>query len=102
VVSSDTQLALDLQSELTSSTQPAQTRRPRLTVDIMDIDPQDAQTTRTLLNQQLASGDLDGYLWIAPAASPSLRPAFTFTPRSSEQDSLRSTLTAALGTVLMR
>jgi ABC-2 type transport system permease protein len=99
IVSSDTQLALDLQSELTSSSQP---RRPRLTVDIMDIDPQDAQATRTLLNQQIASGDLDGYLWIAPPASPSLRPTFTFTPRSSEQNSLRSTLAAALGTVLMR
>jgi len=107
VVSSDTQLALDLQSELqprqgTPSSQPTPARRPRLTVDAMDIDPQDGQATRTLLNRQLESGDLDGYLWITPAASPSRRPAFTFIPRSSEQDSLRSTLAAALGTVLMR
>jgi len=107
VVSSDTQLALDLQSELqpkqgTPGSQPPPARRPRFTVDAMDIDPHDAQATRALLNQQLDSGDLDGYLWITPAASPSRRPTFTFTARSSEQDSLQSTLAAALGTVLMR
>ena len=107
VVSSDTQLALDLQEELqpqqgTSRSQPPSARRPRFIVDAMDVAPQDANATRDILNRELDSGDLDGYLWITPAGSPASRPAFTFTPRSSEQDSMRSTLAAALGTVLLR
>ena len=53
---------------------------------------------------ELESGDLDGYLWIAPAAATAgpARPTFTFTPRSSEQDDLRSSWPPRLGTVLMR
>jgi ABC-2 type transport system permease protein len=103
IVSSDTQLAIDLQSELqpqqaTSGSQTLPARRPQLTVDAMGIGP----GTRSSLNRELDSGELDGYLWIAPADTPSRRPSFTFTPRSSEQDSLRSTLAAALGAVLMR
>ena len=103
VVSFDTQLALDLQSEL--QPQPGTPRAQRhsanqtlFTVDAMDIGPD----TRASLDQELDSGDLDGYLWITPAATPAQRPTFTFTPRSSEQDYLRSTLASALGTVLMR
>ncbi len=112
VVSSDTQLVLDLQAALqpqpgTRQSQPRSPRQPRIAVDAMDTAPQDAQATREILNQELDSGDLDGYLWITPAASPSgnagpSRPTFTFTPRSNNQDSLRGTLAAALGPVLMR
>jgi len=107
VVSSDTQLALDLQSELQQLqaarlAQPRTPRLPRLTVDAMDIGPD----TRAILNQELDSGDLDGYLWITPAAKTAkaepARPTFLFTPRSSQQDSLRSILAAALAPVLMR
>ena len=70
VVSSDTQLALDLQTELQPQQggragQPRSVRRPRIIVDAMDIGPD----TRTILNQELDSGDLDGYLWITPAAT---------------------------------
>jgi ABC-2 type transport system permease protein len=107
VVSSDPQLALDLQSELQQQvTRPSSAKHPQFTVDAMDIVPQSAQATRTILDQELDSGDLDGYLWITPAATParaeSARPTFTFTPRSIEQNYLRSQLAAALGTVLMR
>jgi ABC-2 type transport system permease protein len=107
VVSSDPQLALDLQSELQQQvTRPRSAKNPQFTVDAMDIGPQSAQATRTILDQELDSGDLDGYLWITPAPTPakaqSARPTFTFTPRSSEQNYLRSQLAAALGTVLMR
>jgi ABC-2 type transport system permease protein len=103
VVSSDTQLALDLQAELQQQplvpgAQPRAIRHPRLMVDAMDIGPD----TRSVVDQELQSGDLDGYLWIAPAITPGARPTFTFTPRSSEQDSIRSILAAALGTVLLR
>ena len=107
VVSSDPQLALDLQSELQQQvTRPSSAKHPQFTVDAMDIVPQSAQATRTILDQELDSGDLDGYLWITTAAIPakaqSARPTFTFTPRSIEQNYLRSQLAAALGTVLMR
>ena len=101
VVSPDTQLVLDLQAQLQQerparATPPA--RRPRITVDAMNPGPD----TRAILDQELDAGDLDGYLWIAPAATPDARPAFEFTPQSSAQDSLKSTLADALGTVLMR
>jgi len=103
IVSSDTQLVLDLQSQLQPhlSASPAQTpsaTRPHFSVDAMDIGPD----TRSTLDRELASGDIDGYLWITPTVAPTRRPTFTFTPRSNDQDYLRSTLAAALGAVLMR
>ena len=70
---------------------PRSARQPRITVDAIDIGPQSAQATRAILDQELDSGDLDGYLWITPPATPAkagpARPTFTFTPRSSDQDS---------------
>ena len=82
VVSSDTQLALDLQAELQrrqqqqddSAAQPSdhpanpspQKRQPSILVDAMDPGP----GTRAQLDRDLDSGDLDGYLWITPAAAP--------------------------------
>jgi ABC-2 type transport system permease protein len=110
VVSSDTQLVLDLQAQLQQQqarrTQPHSARQPSIAVDAINIEPQSEQATRTLLDQELDSGDIDGYLWITPAATPAkaqpARPTFIFTPMSSDQDYLRSPLAAALGTVLMR
>lgn len=107
VVSSDIQLALDLQTALqqqprTRQSQPRSSRQSRIEVDAMGAAPQNAQATREILNKELDSGDLDGYLWITPAAAPSDRPTFVFTPRTSDQDSLRSMLAATLGPVLMR
>jgi ABC-2 type transport system permease protein len=101
IVSSDTQLALDLQAELQPLMRGSQARavgHPRLIVDAMDIGPD----TRSIVDQELASGDLDGYLWIAPARTPGARPTFTFTPRSSDQDAMRSVLAGALSRVLLR
>jgi ABC-2 type transport system permease protein len=98
VVSSDTQLALDLQSQLQPQPATRRANQTLYTIDPMGIGPD----TRTLLDQELTSGDLDGYLWITPAATPAQRPTFTFTPRSNEQDNLRGTLASALGAVLLR
>jgi ABC-2 type transport system permease protein len=101
IVSSDTQLALDLQSELERrqpGAQPGTSVRPRLTIDAMEIAPD----TRSIVDQELDSGDLDGYLWIASGAAPDSRSTITFTPRTSEQQSLRNSLASALNTVLMR
>jgi ABC-2 type transport system permease protein len=69
-----------------------------MTVDVMGA----GQETRAIVDRELDSGDLDGYLWITPAATPESRPTYTFTPRSPEQRSLRSTLASALDAVLMR
>jgi ABC-2 type transport system permease protein len=114
VVSSDTQLALDLQAELlrrqeqreesTAQTvdHPAsrsqQKRQPRILVDAMDVGP----GTRAELDSDLESGDLDGYLWITPAAAPGGRPTFVYTSRSSAQSSIKTTLADALSHVLIR
>ncbi|HEX9201979.1 MAG TPA: ABC transporter permease, partial [Acidobacteriaceae bacterium] len=114
VVSSDTQLALDLQAELLRQQQqkdesdaeaelhPAsshQEKAPaRIIVDAMDAGP----GTRAELDQELESKELDGYLWITPATSPGGRPTFAYTPRSSSSTSVKNTLASALGKVLIR
>jgi len=113
IVSSDTQLILDLQTELQRrqlqqqetaadpqhpSTASQQNKPPAIIVDAVDPGP----GTRARLDADLASGDLDGYLWITPATTPGARPSFVFTPRSANRSSLKNTLAAALGTVLIR
>jgi ABC-2 type transport system permease protein len=114
VVSSDTQLALDLQAELQRGQEqreesPVQTvehpasrsqqkRQPRILVDAMDSGP----GTRAELDGDLESGDLDGYLWISPAATPGGRPTFVYASRSSAQSSIKTTLADALSKVLIR
>ena len=117
VVSSDTQLALDLQTELqrqqlqgeqsatdtssgkiaSSPSTPAK-KPPAILVDAIDPAP----STRAELDNELDSGDLDGYLWITPAAAPAGRPTFAFTPKSGSNDGLKNTLAAALDKVLIR
>jgi ABC-2 type transport system permease protein len=114
VVSSDTQLALDLQTELERrqhpqietadrrqappSTPTQLKRQPRIFVNAMDPGP----STRAELDGDLESGDLDGYLWITPAASPTERPTFVYTSRPDAQSSIKSTLADALRQVLLR
>ena len=102
VVSSDTQLVLDLQSDLQTTGSPTgnqDTPPNHITVDAMNPAPD----TRRILDQQLEDGDLDGYLWIQPAATPTSRPDFAYTPRSAaDAGATKSILTRALSTVLMR
>ncbi len=110
VVSSDRQLAQDLQSELqnqqsSDGTQTDQNsislraaaRQPHITVDVMEP----ARGTRALLDQDLEANEIDGYLWIRPAA-PGGQPAFSYTPRSSSDQLTRQILSAALNRVLLR
>ena len=91
VVSSDTQLVLDLQSELlrqqqqreanqaeTEGVKPASSpakKQPHILVDAMNAGP----GTRAELDQDLDSSDLDGYLWITPATASGHRPDNTLT-----------------------
>jgi ABC-2 type transport system permease protein len=111
VVSSDTQLALDLQTELQRQQHQWQEsaadaevharqekRPPNIIVDAIDPQP----GTRAELDQELDSNELDAYLWITPAAAPGGRPTFAFTPGSSGGGSIKTSLVAALGKVLMR
>ncbi len=114
VVSSDVQLALDLQDELHRQQQQREltqrdadqpqakpgkpSKQPRFIVDAIDPGP----NTKSELDDSLASSDIDGYLWITPASMPGGRPTFVFTPRSSWQVPIKNTLASALDRVLMR
>lgn len=115
VVSTDTRLALDLQTELQRQQQqqkadteanpdenPTSTASHKKSSSLIVEAIEPGPNTRTELDQDLDSNDLDGYLWITPATGPGDRPRFEFSPRSSSEDSLRNTLSAALSKVLLR
>lgn len=93
IVSADQLLATDLQKELENG------KDSQMTVDV--ISPGNS-STRATLDSMLADKQLDGYLWITPAANPSERPNFAYTPRSTADFGTKSTITSALRTVLMR
>jgi ABC-2 type transport system permease protein len=93
VISQDQQLATDLQAELQNG------RDSRMTVDV--ISPGNSETRQTL-DAMLADKQLDGYLWITPAASPNARPTFAYTPRSTADIATKGAITSALRAVLMR
>jgi ABC-2 type transport system permease protein len=115
IVSTDTQLGLDLQHELefTRSTADAAAtpdpfegrssttkETPGLKVEADLISPP-GPDTREILDEELDSKSLDGYLWIAPAANSS--PTFTYTPASSNSSgATRNLVNAAVRTVLLR
>ena len=93
IVSQDQQLATDLQAELQSG------KDSRMTVDVISPGNDD---TRKTLDAMLADKQIDGYLWITPAANPGGRPNFSFTPRSAADISTKGVVSSALRTVLMR
>lgn len=92
VVSKDTQLVLDLQKELQSG------KHSKMVVDSLSPGPNVKQE----LDAELASRDLDGYLWITPANSQNSRPTFTYTPRSTADIITKSAISVGLHDVLMR
>ncbi len=114
VVTVDTELALDLQTELerrqeqeetsgtaaagTQSAQATRKKGPRITVDAMNPAP----GVRPELDEDLDSGDLDGYLWITPAATPAGRSTFEFTAKPGSGSTMKNTLASALDKVLIR
>jgi len=93
IVSPDQQLATDLQKELENG------KDSQMTVDV--ISPGNS-ATRGTLDSMLADKQIDGYLWINPAAHPGDRPSFSYTPRSAADIGTKSSITTALRTVLMR
>jgi ABC-2 type transport system permease protein len=92
VVAQDQQLALDLQSELENG------KDSKMTVDV--ISPP-AGDTRSVLDNELAEKNLDGYLWISPSAQAGGRPVFSYTPRSTHDIATKEAIDAALQNVLL-
>jgi ABC-2 type transport system permease protein len=92
VVSTDHQLALDLQDELSTG------KHTKMTVDVMNAGP----STRKTLDDELASGDLNSYLWVTPASAPGGQPSFSFSPGSKADIVTRDAVEEALRTVLLR
>jgi ABC-2 type transport system permease protein len=106
VVSSDVQLALDLQAQLqrehpqtTDIGEPSPTKRNHILVDPMSPRPGQEEATRTIVAQELDNGDLDGYLWITPGSSTSAA-TFAFTTASAQKGYLKDILAGALAKLL--
>ena len=112
-VSSDIQLTLDLQDELERRQQQEQSQaetgesqltpaaprhQPRIVIDAIDPGP----ATRARMDEDLDSGEFDGYLWITPASAPGSRPTFLFTSRAGGEASVKNALASALSRVLQR
>lgn len=91
VVSSDLQMATDLQTELEHG------KHTKMVVDI--ISPPGADT-RKVLDGELADKQLDGYLWITPASNSHVRPRFLWTPKSRADIITRGAISEALRTVM--
>lgn len=111
VVSSDVRLANDLQDELrhaqTASsdagmTGMSSTGRSKAATKIL-IEPVPAGTGATeLVDAELQSAKIDGYLLATPAVGGGGRPTFRFASRASQTDVLKSVLADALGKALLR
>ena len=93
VVSPDLTLGTDLQRELEHG------KNSKMLVDV--ISPA-AADTRRVLDGELSSKQLDGYLWVTAPRSAAARPTFTYTPRSRADIVTRGTIKDALETVLTR
>jgi ABC-2 type transport system permease protein len=114
VVSQDTQLASDLKAEVAR-----QEKRETEQVDQRAEAPTSLEhakkhhsivlqtmvpgpDTRANLDRELDRGELDGYLWIASAASADAVPSVTFMPRGLGLDSVKDRLDSAMQNVLVR
>jgi ABC-2 type transport system permease protein len=93
IVSSDQQLATDLQSELETG------KESRMTVEVISPPISD---TRKDLDNELADKELDGYLWITSSTGANVRPTFAYTPRSAGDIITKDTISSALRAVLLR
>jgi ABC-2 type transport system permease protein len=112
VVSSDAQLALDLQQELRRQTKSTlfseESTGPSagsavvkpLNVSVIAIEP--GTSAEQGLASQLNSGELDGYLRVTPGTNDGARPKFTFTPRSAGAAAVKVLLATSLEKVLLR
>ena len=93
IVTQDAQFGLDLQAELEG-------RKDRgITAQVISPPGVD---TREVLNGELKSKSLDGYLWVNPAAAGELRASFEWVPRSKANASLKNTVGDGVRAVLTR
>ncbi len=93
VVSTDQQVATDLQAELEHG------QHSKMLVDV--ISPPIAET-RSVLDTELANKQLDGYLWITPGTTMHSRPSFAWTPKAKADIITKGTIATALRAVLTR
>ncbi len=93
VITKDPQFGLDLQSELQGRKQSG------MSVDV--ISPPGADT-RALMDSELKSKDLDGYLWVTPASPGHSRAAFEWVPKSQADIITKGTIGEAVRAVLTR
>ena len=91
VVTSQPQVAEDLKRELENG------KDSKMTVDLLP-----ASTPHTVLDQEMANKQLDGYLVIVPATVAGQRPTFDFTPRSTADIATSTAIEEALHHVLTR
>ena len=93
IVSSDQQIATDLQAELEHG------RHSKMLVDVISPPGHD---TRQVLDGELADKQLDGYLWITPGATAKSQPTFAWTPKSKADIMTKDAIGTALRSVLTR
>ncbi len=91
VIGSQPQLAKDLKAELENG------KDSKMTVDVSP-----ASTAHAVLDKEMESKQLDGYLVILPAKVAGQRPTFDFTPRSTADIATSSAIEVALHRVLTR
>jgi ABC-2 type transport system permease protein len=93
VVTQDAQFGADLQSELQSN------KERKITVDVVSPPAAD---TRSVLDKEIKEKDLDGYLWVTPAASGKKQDSFEWVPKSKADITTKSTIGNSVRTVLTR
>ena len=93
IVSPDMALANDVHDQLNSDTEGE--------MQLNVISPPSANT-RPALKAELKSKDIDGYLWITPAAQAGVKPAIEYRQGSSADLATRNTVRDALDKVLTR
>ena len=93
VVSADRHFAEDLAQELKTAS------HGTATAEIMSPA---ADGTKGELNARLKERGLDGYLWVTPAASASVRPTFEWTPKAKADIVTQANISSAIRSTLTR
>lgn len=93
IVTQDSKFGLDMQSELATH------KHPKITADVISPPGPD---TRNVLDGELKSKSLDGYLWVTPPATGHASPTFEWKPQSKGYQNTQNELGDAIRTVLTR
>jgi ABC-2 type transport system permease protein len=91
IVTQDSRFGLDMQSELATH------KHPKITTDV--ISPP-AADTRSVLDGQLKSKSLDGYLWVTPPAPGHASPTFEWKTQSKGYLNTQNEMGESIRTVL--